>query len=69
MTTHGAVRRLNAAVVGAGGVARFFSDNGFIGGLAQDVWPAIEHSARAPRGASEPRARAAAHVCVGVGGV
>ena len=27
------------------------------------------HSARAPRGASEPRARAAAHVCVGVGGV
>ena len=42
VTTHGPVRRLNAAVVDAGGVARFFSDNGFIGGLAQDVWPAIE---------------------------
>ena len=42
MTTHGAVRRLNAAVAPAGGVARFFSDNGFVAGLAHDVWPAIE---------------------------
>ena len=41
VTTHSAVRRLNAAVAPAGGVARFFSDSGFVARLAHGMWPAI----------------------------
>ena len=36
------MRRLNAAVSGAGGAARFYSDNGFVAGPPELVWPAIE---------------------------
>ena len=41
VTTHKAVRALDAAVAAFGGCARFFSDNGFVCGPAHVVWPAI----------------------------
>ena len=45
VTTHKAVRALDAAVAAFGGCARFYSDNGFVCGPANVVWPAIERFA------------------------
>ena len=47
VTTHKAVRALDAAVAAFGGCARFYSDNGFVCGPANVVWPAIERFAAA----------------------
>ena len=42
MTTHDANCELHAAVATAGGAAVWYSDNGYVGGRPEDVWPALE---------------------------